>query len=592
MGLRTSAIPFAKKVIRAAVYGRHSSKNQNPTSAAEQIDLIQVLAKKESLALVKYPQNLFDIQIFPHLIFKDEAMAGRTTVGRHGYDGFIKGIENGDFEVGLVDDLSRLCRDLGDQIHLYDLAQYKKVEIFSVGEGISSAATNSRLHFIFKGMVNEIGNDTHAKQTKRGLMARVNSGFSAGDICLGYDSKPTRTRMRGNLEIPSHFEIVINEEQAKTVRTIFQLRLRGMGYAAISKYLNSNQIPSPPRSQKISGKKCNWSSSVVRKILTNRKYIGYWVWGKKTTIKNPMTKRLEQKDQDKSQWIEHFGGDKIREDLIIIDMETWGKIQKTIKPVAKNYKPKEDKWAHARSYVTSGSRSETLLAGILICAECGGNMLQVSTTNKTGYLGCYLYHRNDRNLCTNNRLMGRQKIERIIAEQLKIILLDDHNVNLAVKIVNQKIKERMSSVPTEIRSMIKERHTLEKEIKNFMRFIKEQGELSLTAASELRVAEERQQFIIERLKALETVNNDKLMLTPFVIKDRFMRLIELFERDPKLANVALRKLIPDKLKCFSLAEKTSKNGNQYTTRWRVEGAIVIDSTADVANTALNLKIEI
>lgn len=42
----------------------------------------------------------------------------------------------------------------------------------------------------------------------------------------------------------SNNELIVNEDEAKTVRTIFALYLQGMGKQAIANTLNENQIPS------------------------------------------------------------------------------------------------------------------------------------------------------------------------------------------------------------------------------------------------------------------------------------------------------------------------------------------------------------
>ncbi len=56
--------------------------------------------------------------------------------------------------------------------------------------------------------------------------------------------------------------LVINEEQAETVRRIYGLFLQGRSPHAIAKLLTAEGIPSP-------GGKEVWSSSTVKSILTN-----------------------------------------------------------------------------------------------------------------------------------------------------------------------------------------------------------------------------------------------------------------------------------------------------------------------------------
>lgn len=60
-------------------------------------------------------------------------------------------------------------------------------------------------------------------------------------------------------------ELIINEDEAKTVRTIFALYLQGMGKQAIANTLNENNIPS---------RKGKWHCFSVDYILNNERYMG------------------------------------------------------------------------------------------------------------------------------------------------------------------------------------------------------------------------------------------------------------------------------------------------------------------------------
>ena len=88
-------------------------------------------------------------------------------------------------------------------------------------------------------------------QRKRMADGRVAVPF---EHFLGYD--------RGE-----HGELVINEEQAKTVRLIYDLFLQGLTPHAIAKRLTEMGILTPR-------KKAVWNQCTVRSILTNEKYKG------------------------------------------------------------------------------------------------------------------------------------------------------------------------------------------------------------------------------------------------------------------------------------------------------------------------------
>lgn len=71
---------------------------------------------------------------------------------------------------------------------------------------------------------------------------------------LGYDRGPD-----GNL--------VVNQEQAVTVRRIYEMFLQGMTYSGIAQELTKDGIPTPRG-------KAKWSATTVKSILSNEKYKG------------------------------------------------------------------------------------------------------------------------------------------------------------------------------------------------------------------------------------------------------------------------------------------------------------------------------
>jgi DNA invertase Pin-like site-specific DNA recombinase len=321
-----------KQPLRVALYSRYSGKNQNPLSAQEQQGRAIKKFKNRQVQFLKYTSEKYDYDLATFLYFKDEAKSG-TKTGRDGYDAFKKCIENGDCDVAIVDDLSRIVRDLGEQMDFFYLLKFTGVELYSVGDEISSESPTSKVNFQIKGLVNEMERENIGLKTRRGLEARADKGLSCGDICFGFISVPTETRNRGGLIIPSHFKPEIELEQARTVNFIYDEYLKGVGLSAIAKQLNKNLIPSPTRGQKITGKKYNWNCSTIRKILTNPKYIGQWDWGRTKSLFNPITDKKVKRDVPKDQWVNRA----YREDLVIISKDKWDRVQKRFTAAAVKY---------------------------------------------------------------------------------------------------------------------------------------------------------------------------------------------------------------------------------------------------------------
>ncbi len=180
--------------------------------------------------------------------------------------------------------------------------------------------------------------------------------------------------------------------------------------------------------------------------------------------------------------------------------------------------------------------------------------------------------------------ISRRKIESAVAAELKVVLLDEHNLNLATKLINKKIKDRLSVTPEEIRSLMRDKHQIEKEIRNFTKFVME-GDSSASIRDGLREAEDRAQIIDSRLKALQAARIENLLVTPAAMRERLEGLAKILESDPVLANAALRKLIPCGLICRPQATSSKKNLNQNNSKWTISGALQFvgasDKTVDV-----------
>ena len=102
---------------------------------------------------------------------------------------------------------------------------------------------------------------------------------------LGYDKGPD-----GNL--------VVNREQAETVKDIYRLFFAGYTFHSIAAELTRRGIPTP-------GGCKNWSQSTIRSILTNEKYKGDALLQKRYTV-NFLTKETrENKGEVPQYYVEH-----------------------------------------------------------------------------------------------------------------------------------------------------------------------------------------------------------------------------------------------------------------------------------------------
>lgn len=562
-----------KESISTAIYARYSSDMQSPSSAEDQIARIRYQATRGLLRTSKYLSERYTFDIRNELIFRDEAVSGKIA-GRDGYLHLQQAIRTKQMKLIVVDDLSRLTRSLGNLTQLYDLLRFHGVELVSVCEGISSEAPSAKTFFQLKGFVNELGNDMVALRTKRGQEARVLRGFSAGDVRYGYFSQPTEERTVGGRTVPSHFQISINPEEARVVNIIFDLFLKGMGYSGIAKYLNERKVPGSRRSQLISGKLCNWSPTAVHGILTCPKYVGTWEWGKGSLVNHPETNKKVRKPQPEANWVAHLEGKQIREDLIIVPREKWDLVQSKIAESGRRYRETKDRIGVMNDRKPVSSKSQMLLAGLIFCAECGGVMIQI-TGRRGGYIGCYTHHRKDPERCSVSRLIQRRKLETKVIDAVKEVLSDSVHLEQATKLLNEMIKRKLRNAPDEIKDLERRKGEAERELENLLKFVMTHGDASSRIREALESREREIRELNQQMKGLEAKKADKLLVTPFALKERYQGLLEALERDPVLANAQLKKLFRGGLKCRPLPSEGRKKCDPTKNQWEIEGTLLV-----------------
>src|SRR6266498_1034291 len=173
------------------------------------------------------------------------------------------------FHTVLVDDLSRLSRDLGNtwQIVFRDLAT-AHVRVIDMSTGMASDSAGARIQFGALALVNDTMLQIVRSETLRGLEGRALAGFWAGGRVYGY-----RTIREENPPDPEHPRAVplIDEVQAGIVRRIFQLYAENYGLKQIASLLNEDGVPAPydDAYRKQGGR--GWGPGPIRFMLKNER---------------------------------------------------------------------------------------------------------------------------------------------------------------------------------------------------------------------------------------------------------------------------------------------------------------------------------
>ena len=161
----------------AAIYARYSSENQRPESIDDQVSACRKLAKLRSLT------------ISDEHIYADQAQSGARS-DRPALAALMSAARGGEFDVVLVDDLSRLARDNHLMLSIIAELHFEGIRVISVADGLDSTDEESTLAIQVRGIFNELQLRDLKKKTLRGQIGQKERGFFVGEKTFGYRSVP------------------------------------------------------------------------------------------------------------------------------------------------------------------------------------------------------------------------------------------------------------------------------------------------------------------------------------------------------------------------------------------------------------------
>ena len=211
--------------------------------------------------------------------YVDDGVSG-TSFDRPGFNKMIEDIENGKINMVITKDLSRLGRDYV-QTGLYTETYFPEhnVRYSAILDNIDTGLDSANNDIApFKSILNEMYAKDTSKKINSVLQSKRQQGEYLGTAPYGYKKDPD-----------NKYHLIIDEEAAEVVRTIFRKFLEGMGTMQIADYLSEQKIPIPSDYNKRNrGNKTItyglWAQSTVRFILSNEIYTGTVVQGKRKKV--------------------------------------------------------------------------------------------------------------------------------------------------------------------------------------------------------------------------------------------------------------------------------------------------------------------
>jgi|ERR1700722_6403401 site-specific DNA recombinase len=227
--------------MRCAIYARYSSDLQRESSVEDQFRKCRTFVDPKGwIVLDEYVRS-------------DHEISGAALTGRTALESLLSDAKRRPrpFDRILIDDTSRLARNVSDALKMVETLLFNGVGVTFVSQGIDTMDKMARQLVTINGMMDEQFLVGLADKVHRGQEGRVLKGLNPGGKLYGYVNVPILNPGRpGKYGRPAvdGVDQEINSHQAETVVRIFRMYADGLGLARISKLLNADgvQAPQPP----------------------------------------------------------------------------------------------------------------------------------------------------------------------------------------------------------------------------------------------------------------------------------------------------------------------------------------------------------
>ncbi|AOW13151.1 hypothetical protein LPB72_07280 [Hydrogenophaga crassostreae] len=247
--------------MRTAAYARYSTDEQRATSIDDQIRRCHEVAKREGL------------EIEPTLVFSDDAVSG-SAKGRHkrpSYQRLIDGIDAGEIRIVVVDELSRLTRDVEESGRLMRYVENVGLQIIAAS-GLDTRQKGWQAPFMVNILMSRLEVEGLAHRATRGMLGQLERGYQIAQAPYGY-RRVKDLDARGE-HIGTRW--VIDEEKAAIVREIFNWRRMGKSGFDMARALQERGVP-VPMATRCKGKP-TWLPATLHRLLNNTIYRGVFIW--------------------------------------------------------------------------------------------------------------------------------------------------------------------------------------------------------------------------------------------------------------------------------------------------------------------------
>ena len=247
---------FEKRSV--AIYARVSTEHEEQISALEnQVDWYKpILAARPDWTLVAQ--------------YVDEGITGTSAQKRPQFMKMIRDAKSGKFNMIITREVSRFARNTVDTLQYTRSLKDYGVEVFFINDNIKTFDGDGELRLTIMATLAQDESRKTSIRVKAGLKTAMEKGviFGTGNI-LGYNRVGK--------------DMVIDPEQAQTVRMIFDMYLNGMGVTKIAYELEKAE-------RRTALGNTRWHAATLSRILKNSFYCGILTFHKEY-VKDYLTQK-------------------------------------------------------------------------------------------------------------------------------------------------------------------------------------------------------------------------------------------------------------------------------------------------------------
>lgn len=333
----------------------------------------------------------------------DEGITGTSIHKRPNFLKMLKDAESGKFDLIITREVSRFARNTVDTLQETRKLKKMGVEVYFTEDNIwTFKDDDGELKLTIMATLAQNESKKISQRVKAGQQITFQNGvfYGSGNI-LGYDRVGK--------------DMVVNEEQAKTVRMIYDYYLKGYGSKKIKYELEKLGRLTPTGLKR-------WSESYVIRILRNPFYCGTIVYRK-----SYVPDYLEQKHKINNGEVEKVIVE--GRHVPLVSKEAFNKVQEMLDENAKVIKD-------GKISREIGNRGKTSIWGKKLICKCGGSFnKRIYHRHKDGDTWCYQCYKQISTGTINTRLNKGLSIEGICDSKI----IPEWKLDLMSKIIFDSI---------------------------------------------------------------------------------------------------------------------------------------------------------